>query len=370
MAKVDDPFSGGRTYWPPQPAAGRHAQDPHQSSATGMQAIPPRASPWGCGTKAGGHHHDTPEEPPVVVCSLGDASITEGEVAGPSRWPCWKKLPIIYLVQDNGGTSAPAPEIPRGRCPECTPKASRAWRSRSIDGADFATCWSTLRQVVGTVRKERRPFLVHAKGALLNHHTSGVRMGVLPQRRRPGRAPQARSLPALLPVTTLLDQGFKQEGLKEVEKEGHRLVRPTSAKTHNAADPTPEDLQPRTCSPPHPDRREAGDRAPKDREPTVMVDCALFAIRRTDAGGPAGAAVRAGRGRTAGRGVPRAATLARDFGDHRVFNTPIREAFIVGSTVGMRRRRATKPMRGGAVRRLHLAGGSTSSSPKWPAAAT
>jgi 2-oxoisovalerate dehydrogenase E1 component len=30
-----------------------------------------------------------------------------------------------------------------------------------------------------------------------------------------------------------------------------------------------------------------------------------------------------------------AATLARDFGDHRVFNTPIQEAFIIGSTVGM-----------------------------------
>src|SRR5687768_6130118 len=30
-----------------------------------------------------------------------------------------------------------------------------------------------------------------------------------------------------------------------------------------------------------------------------------------------------------------AATLAQRFGDHRVFNTPIQEAFIVGSTVGM-----------------------------------
>lgn len=30
-----------------------------------------------------------------------------------------------------------------------------------------------------------------------------------------------------------------------------------------------------------------------------------------------------------------AATLAEKFGDHRVFNTPIQEAFIVGSTVGM-----------------------------------
>ena len=66
-----------------------------------------------------------------------------------------------------------------------------------------------------------------------------------------------------------------------------------------------------------------------------MVDCALFAIEEImkkhsecllygqDVGGRLGGVFR------------EAATLAQKFGDHRVFNTPIQEAFIVGSTVGM-----------------------------------
>ena len=40
-------------------------------------------------------------EEAVVVCSFGDASITEGEVAEAFQMAALKKLPILYLVQDN-----------------------------------------------------------------------------------------------------------------------------------------------------------------------------------------------------------------------------------------------------------------------------
>ena len=40
-------------------------------------------------------------------------------------------------------------------------------------------------------------------------------------------------------------------------------------------------------------------------------------------------------GRRLGGVFREAATLAETYGDHRVFNTPIQEAFIIGSTVGM-----------------------------------
>jgi 2-oxoisovalerate dehydrogenase E1 component len=38
---------------------------------------------------------------PVVVCSLGDNSMTEGEVSEALQFAVLKKLPVIYLVQDN-----------------------------------------------------------------------------------------------------------------------------------------------------------------------------------------------------------------------------------------------------------------------------
>ena len=48
---------------------------------------------------------------PIVICSLGDASITEGEVSEAFQFAVLKQLPIIYLVQDNNwGISVTAEE--------------------------------------------------------------------------------------------------------------------------------------------------------------------------------------------------------------------------------------------------------------------
>src|SRR6201996_7230072 len=107
LAKADDPFTGGREYYSHPNYRG--ADRPgilHQSSATGMQAIPSTGLAQGLSFLAeigspllvrgeGG-------EMPVVVCSLGDASVTEGEVSEAFQFAVLKKLPIIYLVQDNG----------------------------------------------------------------------------------------------------------------------------------------------------------------------------------------------------------------------------------------------------------------------------
>ena len=80
LAKYDDPFSAGKliTLIP-------HKDDDkpkiiHQSSATGMQAIPTTGIAMGIKFK----EKTSLEKPkknfePVVVCSMGDASITEGD---------------------------------------------------------------------------------------------------------------------------------------------------------------------------------------------------------------------------------------------------------------------------------------------------
>src|SRR5579862_1642136 len=86
LAKADDIFSGGREYYAHPSYRGKDKPTIiHQSSATGMQAIP------STGIAQGLQYLETirsslfikgrNNELPVVVCSLGDASITEGEVS-------------------------------------------------------------------------------------------------------------------------------------------------------------------------------------------------------------------------------------------------------------------------------------------------
>jgi 2-oxoisovalerate dehydrogenase E1 component len=66
-----------------------------------------------------------------------------------------------------------------------------------------------------------------------------------------------------------------------------------------------------------------------------MVDSALFAVREILEAHPEALVYGQDVGRRLGGVFREAATLAQQFGDDRVFNTPIQEAFIVGSTVGM-----------------------------------
>ena len=65
-----------------------------------------------------------------------------------------------------------------------------------------------------------------------------------------------------------------------------------------------------------------------------MVDAALFAIREMMEDHPEAILYGQDVGRRLGGVFREAATLAEQFGDHRVFNTAIQEAYIVGSTVG------------------------------------
>ncbi|RZM10007.1 MAG: tungsten formylmethanofuran dehydrogenase, partial [Pedobacter sp.] len=82
-------------------------------------------------------------------------------------------------------------------------------------------------------------------------------------------------------------------------------------------------------------RNEAGDRSPANKEKVLMVDAALFAIREIMEDFPEAVLYGQDVGRRLGGVFREAATLAEQFGDHRVFNTAIQEAYIIGSTVGM-----------------------------------
>lgn len=117
LAKGGDIFTGGRSYYShPNHKGGGKPTIIHQSSATGMQVIPStglaQAVQYLEKTSTLTDFEDNPMAGmPVVVCSMGDASITEGEVSEAFQFAVLKKLPIIYLVQDNDwGISVSAKE--------------------------------------------------------------------------------------------------------------------------------------------------------------------------------------------------------------------------------------------------------------------
>ena len=331
MAKRDDPFSGGRTYYcHPSLNVADKPKIPHQSSATGMQAIPATGAAMGFWYQENTGIAPENEAKPFVVCSLGDASVTEGEIAEALQMAALKQLPILYLVQDNGwDISANAKETRAQNAFEYA-KGFHGIEAISIDGANFTESYLALQNVVQTIREERRPFLVHAKVPLLNHHTSGVRMEWY--RDDLDEAKSRDPYPVL--VQQLLAAGCTAEEIKNIENTAVALVQADFDQAQLADDPSPADLFTHDFAP-SPITTEVGERNPERDEKVVMVDCALFAVEELMRQHPECLLYGQDVGARLGGVFREAATLAQKFGDTRVFNTPIQEAFIVGSTVGM-----------------------------------
>ncbi|HAP59144.1 MAG TPA: tungsten formylmethanofuran dehydrogenase, partial [Cytophagales bacterium] len=176
MAKVEDPFSGGRTYYG-HPSLKRDGMPtiPHQSSATGMQAIPSTGCAHGIAYRERQGLYENKENLPVVLCSLGDGSVTEGEVSEAFQMAVLHNLPIVYLIQDNDwGISATGSEMRAMDAYEFAAGFKGLERMR-VNGSDFVDSYAGLAEAFSFVREQRKPILVHAKCPLLGHHTSGVR---------------------------------------------------------------------------------------------------------------------------------------------------------------------------------------------------
>lgn len=337
LAKADDPFSGGREYYShPNYKGNNHPNIIHQSSATGMQVIPTTGIAQGLQylkqIKSQLFQQTADGKNPVVICSLGDASITEGEVSEAFQFAVLKKLPVIYLVQDNGwGISATAEETRVMDAYEYAGGFPGMQRIR-CNGSDFTESFETMQHVVDYVREYQSPYLIQAYVPLLNHHTSGVRKDFYRSEN------ELEKSFADDPFSQLHQQclaaGISEDTLREIHEEAKQLIENDFQKAVAAAEPDPSTVEQYVFAPTHV-TEETGERAPEGKEKIVMVDAALFAIREIMEDYPEALFYGQDVGKRMGGVFREAATLADQFGDHRVFNTAIQEAYIIGSTVGM-----------------------------------
>ena len=337
LAKGDDIFTGGREYYShPNYKGDDKPTIIHQSSATGMQAIPTTGVAQGLQYL----ERNLPEklkkgdndELPVVVCSFGDASITEGEVSEAFQFAVLKQLPIIYLVQDNNwGISVTANEARTMNAFEFA-AGFKGLNRVQVDGSDIESSYKVMNETVAWVRKERKPFLVHATVPLLGHHTSGVRKDFYRSEEDWARHLIRDPFPLLR--NKLLKAGIEESELQRMEEEAVEFIAEEFSKAVAAPEPDAHTVSHHVFAP-DTTTEEKGDRNTNGTEKIVMVDAALFAIREIMQQHPEAILYGQDVGKRLGGVFREAATLGDLFGDERVFNTAIQEAYVVGSCVGM-----------------------------------
>ncbi len=334
LAKGNDIFTGGREYYNhPNYRGNDKPTIIHQSSATGMQAIPTTGVAQGLKYLQSIKSNLIKENSsPIVICSLGDASVTEGEVSEAFQFAALHQLPIIYLVQDNDwGISVTSKEARTTNAFEFI-EGFKGINRISIDGTNFIESFETMQMVINDVRTNCVPWLVHAKVPLLGHHTSGVRKEFYRNEEELAKSYESDPLPILKKY--LLETGIPESELLNIETETFEKVKADFSEATNAPDPLPEEVE-NFVFVPTPITEEKGNRSPVQNEKILMVDAALFAIREIMEAYPEAILYGQDVGRRLGGVFREAATLAEQFGDHRVFNTAIQEAYIIGSTVGM-----------------------------------
>lgn len=332
LAKAEDPFSGGRSYYShPSSKLEGIPKIIHQSSATGMQAIPTTGVAQGI-RYIEDFKLQNFEKNPVVVCSLGDNSVTEGEVAEAFQFAALHQLPIIFLVQDNEwGISVTKEEARTSDAYDYAAGFVGLNRMR-IDGTDFVESFIQMQKAVHFVREERKPLLVCAKTVLIGHHTSGVRREFY--RDEADLAKHRAKDPGIILKKYLLEEGFSEETLSQIEIEARKQIEEDFNKAILAPDPKPETVKEHVYAP-TPITEEKGSRVPENGEKIPMVDAGIHAIQELMHKHPEALLYGQDVGGRIGGVFREAVTLQQKFGNKRVFNTAIQEAYIIGSTVGM-----------------------------------
>jgi 2-oxoisovalerate dehydrogenase E1 component len=337
LAKKDDPFSGGRSYYcHPSSKDENRPSIIHQSSATGMQAIPTTGVAQGIQylekSNPNALRKSADGKSPVVVCSIGDGAMSEGEVSEALQFAVLKQLPIVYLVQDNQWSiSASADEIRTMNAYEYA-SGFKGLKRMQVDGSDFMRCYETMEQAVSYARNERKPVIVHAKVPLLGHHTSGVRKEFYRSREDLLKHGLYDPIPKLRMLLNGI--GFSDYKINQIESDTLALVLNDFNLAQAAAEPDISSVDEHVFAPTTV-REEKGIRTPKSGERVMMVDAALHAIDEIMDQHPEAVLYGQDVGRRLGGVFREAATLAEKYGDNRVFNTAIQEAYIIGSTVGL-----------------------------------
>jgi 2-oxoisovalerate dehydrogenase E1 component len=337
LAKGEDPFSGGRSYYcHPNSRRTDRPVIPHQSSATGMQVIPTTGMAQGIQylerIQSDLLAHGPDGELPVVVCSLGDSSVTEGEVSEALQFAVLKQLPIIYLIQDNDwGISVTSTEARTMDAYEYAAGFKGLERMR-VDGSDFEESYDAMAAAIQYVRTERKPILVHAKVPLLGHHTSGVRKEWYRTPEDLEKHAQDDPIPKL--KKSLLALKVDESTLEAIEAAAREDIAFEFDNATHAGDPELTTVSDHVFAPTLV-VTEKGTRVPADGKKVVMVDAALHAVEEMMQQYPEAIFFGQDVGRRLGGVFREAATLAEKFGDHRVYNTAIQEAYIIGATTGL-----------------------------------
>jgi 2-oxoisovalerate dehydrogenase E1 component len=283
----------------------------------------------------------------VVYLSVGEGATSEGEFWESLNAACLGRLPVVYLIEDNGyAISVPVEVQTAGGDISKLVSSFPGLFVQSIDGTDFIESYRAMREAVTYARARKGPAFVHARVVRPYSHS-------LSDDEKLYKTPDERALEATRDPIVRLSAFILSEGLAteaDLESLAHEVQEEVNMAALRAADaekPAPETVTLYVHSPAVNPASEAFSTSPvPEGKPDTMVAAINRTLKDEMAREPrivvfgedvADASRESALDAVPGKGGVFKVThgLQRAHGSARVFNTPLAEAAIIGRAVGM-----------------------------------
>ncbi|HZM49062.1 MAG TPA: dehydrogenase E1 component subunit alpha/beta [Vicinamibacteria bacterium] len=333
-----DPSSGGRQM--PSHWGVRRLNVVTKSSPTGTQFLQAVGS-----AEAGPLAEGRADE--IVYCSAGEGTTSEGEFWESLNTAAGKKLPVLYLVEDNGyAISVPVEVQTAGGSISKLVRSFPDMLVREVDGCDPLASLAVLREAAAWCRARRGPAFVHAH--VIRPYSHSLSDDETLYRVPAERQADARRDPLVAFPAFLREEGVaREEELAAVREEVDREVNAAADAALAAPAPDAKSAPLYVYSPDVDPTSDAFKTEPRPvGDPKTMVDLlnaclhdemarneriVVFGEDVADCSREESLPAVKGKG-----GVFKVThNLQRKFGSSRVYNTSLAEASIVGRGIGM-----------------------------------
>jgi len=289
------------------------------------------------------------EKDEVVFCSTGEGTTSEGEFWESLNNATNLKLPVVYLVEDNGyAISVPVEVNTAGGSISKLVSSFPGLHVEEVDGCDLIASYGAMQRAVEYARQRKGPALVHAH--VIRPYSHSLSDDEVMYRPPEEREADANRDPVTQFPKWLVSEGYATDAeISRIQEEVEAEVLAATDAALPAEQPGPETIYNFVYSPdvdPCSEQFDTEDDPQFSGDPTTMVDllnaCMKDEMRRDEKivmFGEDVADVSRDRylGKVKGKGGVFKVTwgLQKEFGAARVYNSPLAEATVVGRAIGL-----------------------------------
>ena len=283
----------------------------------------------------------------ITYVSAGDGTTSEGEFYESLNTASTKRLPVLYLIEDNGYAISVPVEVqtPGGSISKLVRNYPNLY-VEECDGTEPLESYAALRRATEHCRARKGPALIHAH--VIRPYSHSLSDDEKLYKCETERSAEAQRDPLPKFALFLVREGILEESeIEALEAEVDREIIAATDRALAAELPSPDSIYKWVYSPDvDPTSRDFEANPKKEGHPKTMVEMVsitlldemkrderiiVFGEDVADCSREESLSTVKGKG-----GVFKAtAGLQRKFGAQRVFNSPLAEANIVGRSIGM-----------------------------------